>query len=510
MTVLEPDQLSLMERIALLPESERNAVLEDMTEAELGDPRLWLRPKQMAVLEDKKPIILVASGRGWGKTRVGASWVIDKARTPGTRIHLVGRTVADVRDVMVQGESGILNISGEDFKPEYVPSVRRIMWPNGSMAITHSSETPDSLRGPQADATWCDELGTFRTKPDSSGATTWDNVLISTRLGSAPQILVTTTPRRTRIVKELFDDSKNEPDRVSIHVGSTLDNRANLAPEYLANLIAMYEGTPLAAQELYGSLLDEVAGAMWRDTDFQYEPLGAEYEQETITVIGVDPGLTTGGDSTGIITVRGTTERLLTDRKAWVVRDDTESGGGISPDRWAARIVSIWKEEMDRTHRAPIVVAEKNAGGELVSTVIRQTEGGEHIPVALIHAKGSKMSRAEPILLAYRRGRVKHEDVIPMLEDEMTSYEEDSGWSPNRLDALVHALRAILVNDEALRRFGGLYAVAPTETFDVGRADRVRGTIVSPHRAERGPLGERSPGGTRFDLPVTDWRRRET
>lgn len=510
----ELDDMSLMERIALLPRDERDRVITGLTDAELSDPRVWLRPKQQKVMDDPSPIVVVASGRGSGKTRIGSSWTIEKARRPGTRIHLVGRTVADVRDVMVQGDSGILSISPPDFKPEYVPSVRRLMWPNGSMAITHSSETADSLRGPQADATWADEAGTFKTKPDSSGATTWDNILLSTRLGSHPQILVTTTPRRTRIIKELFADAKSAPDRVSLHIGSTLDNRANLAPEYLANIIAMYDGTPLAAQEIYGELLDEVAGAMWRDTDFVYEPADRDLLPELVTVIGVDPGLTTGGDSTGIVTVRGTTDRLLTDRRAWVARDDTESGGGVSPDRWAARVVAVWREETALCRRPAIVVAEKNAGGELVSTVIRQTEGGTEIPIALVHAKGSKMARAEPVLLAYRRGRVLHEDVLPELEDEMTSYEESSGWSPNRLDAAVHALRALLVNDEALRRFGSLFAVRPSVEFGTSAfrgGDRARGGMRAPHREERGPVAQPIDAGSRFDLPVTDWQpRRET
>lgn len=505
MSTVDLDDLSMMERIALLPADERDLVLEDMTEAELADPRLWLRPSQARVVEDTAPIVLIASGRGWGKTFVGATWCIEKARTPGTRIHLVGRTVSDVRDVMVQGESGILAKSPPDFVPEYVPSVRRVMWPNGSIAITHSSETPDSLRGPQADATWCDELGTFRTKPDSSGATTWDNVLISTRLGSKPQILVTTTPRRTRIVKELFADAKAHPDRVSIHIGSTLDNRANLAPEYLANLIAMYEGSPLAAQELFGQLLDEVAGAMWRDADFVHNAPDADLASEMITVIGVDPGMTTGGDATGIITVRGTRERLLTDRRAWVVRDDTEAGGGISPERWAARVVAVWREETDRYRKPAIVIAEKNVGGELVASIIKQQEGGEKIPIALIHAKGSKMARAEPILLAYRRGRVQHQEVLSMLEDEMTTYEEVSEWSPNRMDAAVHALRALLVDDKELRQFGNIYAVAPSVAFGVESfrgGDRARGSMHSPHRAERSQL----EGGAAS--PVRDWRPR--
>ena len=461
---LDISQMSMMERIALLPRDEQAEALRDLTEAELADPKLWLRPRQLEVLHDPSAIIVYAAGRGAGKTFLGANWVIEKARTPGTRIHLVGRTVPDVRDVMVQGESGIIAVSPPDFKPEYMPSVRRLLWPNGSMATTFSAEVPDMLRGPQADYTWADEVGTFKAKVDSSGATAWDNVLISTRLGPNPQILVTTTPRRTKVVRQLFKDAADGERSVSLHGGSTLDNRSNLSPEYLTNLIAMYEGTALAEQELYGVLVDEILGALWRESDFVYEPLPDSVLPNLCTLIGVDPGLTTGGDTTGIVTVRGTMQRLISDRQIWVCRDDTEPGGsGISPERWAARVVAVWREELMKTGRTPVVVAEKNAGGELVSTVIHQVEGGETIPIALVSARGSKAQRAEPILLAYRRDRVRHTEELTDLEDEQTSWEPDiSGWSPGRIDALVHACRALIVDEDVLRGFGTLTAVPPS------------------------------------------------
>jgi phage terminase large subunit-like protein len=488
---LDITQMSMMERISLLPRDEQIEALSGLTESELMEAELWLRPKQLAVLHDKSAIIVYAAGRGAGKTFVGAKWVIEKAKKPGTRIHLVGRTVPDVRDVMVQGESGIINSSPPDFVPEYMPSVRRLLWPNGSMATTFSAEVPDMLRGPQADYTWADEVGTFKTKVDSSGATAWDNILISTRLGANPQILVTTTPRRTKVVRQLFADAKSSERSVSLHGGSTLDNKAHLSPEYLTNLIAMYEGTALAEQELHGVLVDEILGALWRESDIVYEELPEALLPSLCTLIGVDPGLTTGGDTTGIVTVRGTMQRLVSDRRIWVVRDDTEPGGsGISPERWAARVVAVWQEELLRTGRTPVVVAEKNAGGELVSTVIHQCEGGEKIPVALVSAKGSKAQRAEPILLAYRRDRVRHIEELPDLVDEMTSWEpEVSGWSPGRIDALVHAARALIVDDTVLAGFGTLTAVAP-----------VAYVPQSSYRAERamgGTLGHRDPHNAR-------------
>lgn len=445
--------MSIMERISILPDDERDAIIRDMTEVELADARMWLRPSQLAILDDDAPIILDARGRGAGKTRTGASWTVEKAKRPGTRIHLVGRTVADVRDVMVQGDSGVLSVSPPDFVPEYMPSVRRIVWPNGSVGMTFSADAPDQLRGPQSDYTWGDEVASWKMKPDSSGATAWDNVLISTRLGLRPQILVTTTPRRVRVIRELFRQAKETADRVSLHIGSTLENRANLSPEYIRNLYAMFAGTALEQQELHGLLLDEVAGAMWRDSDFVYEKPDVSLG-DLVTVIGVDPGVTTGGDATGIVVCRGTMERMMSDRRGWVARDETEEG--LSPERWAARVVQVWREESEMCGKPAIVVAEKNQGGELVSTVISQTEGGTAVPVALVHARGSKAARAEPVLLAYRRDRIRHEGPLDALEAEATEWEPGvpGGWSPNRLDAMVHAMRAILVDDTVLQRFG--------------------------------------------------------
>ena len=478
MNAVDLSAMSIMERVALLPADERDAIIDDMTDVELADARLWLRPSQLAILDDPTPIVVDARGRGAGKTRVGASWVIEKAKTSGTRIHIVGRTVADARDVMIGGESGILELSPPDFVPDYMPSVRRIVWPNGSVGMSFSGDSPAQLRGPQAGFTWVDELASFKSQADTSGATAWDNIRISTRLGARPQILVTTTPRRVRAIRELFARAREEPDRVSLHTGSTMENRANLSPEYLENLIAMFAGTALEQQEIYGLLLDEVAGAMWRDADFVYQTPAAEEIElvDLITVIGVDPGVTTGGDATGIVVCRGTTERMMSDRRGWVARDETEPG--LSPERWAARIVEVWREESERCGRAAIVVAEKNQGGELVSTVISQTEGGKNVPVALVHAKGSKAGRAEPILLAYRRGRVHHEQHLDLLESEMTEWEPGvpGGWSPNRLDAMVHAMRAIMVDDEVLRRFGSI-EVARIDLGPVG---------ISGHHAHEG------------------------
>ena len=477
--VVDHAALSVMERLALLATDDRDRLLEDLAVDDLYDPELWLRGDQLAALHDPASIVLMLAGRGAGKTRTGASWCIDKAKAGPSIGHLVGRTVSDVRDVMVTGESGILAISPPSFMPVYTPSLRRLDWPNGSHALTFSSEEPSQLRGPQSHWSWVDEMAALNHRPDNSGATCWDHVRIGTRLGHHPQIFVTTTPKRIQAIRDLNREAATTK-RVSLHGASTLANRAHLSPEYLRNLFDLYRDTALERQELYGELLDIVEAALWQISDVVLAT--ADWlDGDTLSIIGVDPGLTTGGDATGIVTVRSTTELALTTRHALVVADETEEG--LQPDRWAARVVAAWNMEREATGNIPIVVAEKNAGGEMVASTIEHQAGENNIPIALIPARGSKAGRAEPVVLAYRKGRVRHLVELPALVEEMTSYEppvpgtsRGSGWSPNRMDAMVHALRACLVDDSPLRRFGKLAARETSEVLSVPTAAWRRGT----------------------------------
>jgi phage terminase large subunit-like protein len=461
--------MSVMERIALLDDDERDRLIGDWSADDLADPEMWLRPDQLRAFNDPTPIVLMLAGRGAGKTRVGASWCNEKAKElPGSIGHLVGRTVSDVRDVMIQGDSGILATAAPSFTPDYVPSLRRLIWPNGTHALTFSSEEPSQLRGPQSHWTWVDELAALNHRPDNSGATAWDHVRIGTRLGAHPQVFATTTPKRIQAIRDLVRLARTTVHRVALHGASTLANRANLSPEYLRELFTLYAGTALERQELHGELLDIVEAALWQVTDIR--PGEPDFlAGGTISVIGVDPGLTTGGDATGILTVRATDQTALTTRRAVVVADWTEEG--LQPERWAARVVTAWRTEKDLTGNVPIIVAEQNAGGEMVASVIEAQAGDNALPVALISAKGTKAGRAEPIVMAYRQDRVRHLEPFDELVEELTSWEppvpggsRGSGWSPNRLDAMVHALRAVLVDEKPLRRFG---ALAPQETSEV-------------------------------------------
>lgn len=426
-------------------------------------------------------------------TRTGAHWVIERAKKfPGCRFALLGRTVADVRDVMISGESGIMACSPDWFMPTYVPSLRKLEWPNGSVAYTYSSDAPSQLRGPQQHFTWADELAAFNMNPDTSGASAWDNALLSTRLGEHPQILITTTPKRTAVVRDLFKQSRDPSSGVVLYQASTLANRANLSAEYIASIYARYEGSHLEQQELHGELIGDSPGALWRSDDFT---IGTPPEKDEdgnpipyMRLVGVDPSVKKGGggDDTGIIVVQATKDADPMKRRAWVLEDITMNGG---PDEWAKTVVDA-QVRWSRPEEPAVIVVEGNQGGALLSLVLNQIAPG--IPVAIVNAIKSKSARAEPVVMAYRQGRVKHVEVFPELVDELTGWEPDvSRWSPGHLDALVWALHTALVDQRPLYPFIPIVATtAPHVSMDAAvpkfRKDRkAMGMNIAPWRKKR-------------------------
>lgn len=362
-------------------------------------------------------------------TFTGSAWVNERAeKNPGCLISLVGRTVADVRDVMISGDSGIINKSRKDFVPEYKPSLRKLIWPNGSVATSFSADSPAQLRGPQSHFSWCDELAAYPTKGDDSGLTMWDNVMLSTRLGDNPQILITTTPKRTTLMKELMQMSEVDP-RVKMYRGSTLANRSNLSIDYLKAVFNKYAGTHLERQELYGELVGDAEGALWRSDDIIIEDMPDETLQRFVTVIGVDPAIGDNGDNTGIVVVTSDTNPDHYQRRAWVREDLTVDKGG--PEKWAHVVVDAWRRYPDS-----VVVVEGNQGGNAWKMILQQIDPS--IPVATVKAISSKVARAEPVVMAYRQGRVRHVADFPDLVGEMTGWEPDrSRYSPGSIDACI-------------------------------------------------------------------------
>lgn len=414
---------SLLESLRSSPPEVRAAALASLspTEAEalLYDWRgLWARTEQLAPTDPDWTTWLILSGRGWGKTRAGVEWVIEQAQQhPGWRIALVARTAADVRDTMVEGESGILACSPPGFVPAYEPSKRRLTWPNGSMATTFSGEEPKALRGPQHYAAWADEVASWQYAQD-----TWDNLQFGLRLGQHPRVVVTTTPRPINLLRDLMNDSLTRITR-----GSTFDNAANLAPSALAAFRRRYEGTRLGRQELYGEIMDDVPGALWSRTILDDSRVKEAPEMARI-VVGVDPAVTSGEDSddTGIVVVgKGVNGAyyVLADRSCH-----------LSPDAWARRaLIALDEFKGDR------IIAEVNNGGDLVEATIRTAR--QRAPFKAVHASRGKRIRAEPVAALYEQGRVHHVGAMPQLEDQMVTFLPDgSEGSPDRVDALVWAI----------------------------------------------------------------------
>lgn len=399
--------------------------------------RFWARPKQLPPPGDWF-IWLLMSGRGFGKTRTGAEWIIHRAKHgPFYPIALVGQTKADVRDTMVElGESSILKVSPPWFMPEYESSKRRLTWPNGMVATIFSGDEPDQLRGPQHGSAWVDELAKFKYPQE-----TWDNLELGLRLGSTPQAVVTTTPRPIPIVKALVSDPA-----VYVTTGSSYENTTNLSARFIERVIQKYEGTRLGRQELHGDLLSDVPGALWsRDTLEECRVRDAP--QFVRIVVAVDPPATHGenADECGIV-VAGIDEH----DHGYILEDLSRQA---SPAEWGRIAVDAF----DRW-QADRIIAERNNGGDMVEHVVRTEARDAHaagrratsqIPYRAVWAARGKYTRAEPVAAEYERARVHHVGMFAELEDQMCSWVPGED-SPDRMDALVWALTDLMLQRQGL------------------------------------------------------------
>lgn len=371
------------------------------------------------------------AGRGAGKTRTGAEWVADRAiARPGTRWAVVAPTSADVRDTCVEGESGLLRVlrrrlPGVDWSRRWNRTLTELVLPNGSRIKGFSAEEPERLRGPQHHGAWADELATW------SRPAAWDQLQFGLRLGPRPQVVVTTTPKPTALVRRLKARA-DVGDGVVWVGGSTFDNAANLSAIALAELRATYEGTRLGRQELYAELLLDTPGALWIEANIETNRRDVVPELARV-VVAVDPAVTAGEDSdeTGIV-VAG----VGYDGDVYVLDDATCR---LSPERWARRCVDCYD-----TWRGDRIVAEVNNGGDLVATVLATVDPS--VPVRSVHASRGKRMRAEPVAAMYEQGRVHHVGRFVALEEQMTTWTPDSPTSPDRLDALVWAVTDLAID----------------------------------------------------------------
>ncbi len=390
------------------------------------------RPEQLEPKGDWLTWLILA-GRGFGKTRTGAETIqdwVEKGKC--RRLALVARTAADARDVMVEGESGILAVSrAHGFPVRYEPSKRRLTWPNGAQATTYSADVPDLLRGPQHDGAWCDELPAWN---DPQAA--WDQLQFGLRLGYMPRAVVTTTPRPIQLIRALIKDPT-----VYVTKGSTYDNAANLAPSFLAAIRRAYEGTRLGRQELDAEVLDDNPNALWKQATLDAFRVRMAPELSRI-VVAIDPAVSTKPDSdlTGMITAGVARCNVLPTCKGEIhafVLDDLS--GIYTPIEWAKKAVNVYRER-----RADRVVAEVNNGGDLVEANVRSVDAD--VSYKAVHASRGKAIRAEPIASLDEQGKVHHVGTHAKLEDELVQWNPlDGVKSPDRLDARVWALTELML-----------------------------------------------------------------
>ncbi|HMN72462.1 MAG TPA: terminase family protein [Rhodoblastus sp.] len=370
---------------------------------------------------------LFVGGRGAGKTRAGAEWVrgmaggfVDFADRPVARIALIGETWADARDVMVEGVSGVLAAHGKWDRPQWETSRRRLTWRNGAIAQVFSAEDPESLRGPQFDAAWCDEVAKWRHAQE-----VWDMLQFGLRLGDWPRAMVTTTPRPLALLKKLMSDPANVVTRAS-----TRANAENLAPGFLRAIEERYGGTRLGRQEIDGAIVEERADALWSRAMIEQARVAVAPPLARI-VVAVDPPAASHkrADKCGIVAAGIDADGLV-----HVLSDATLAAA--RPAEWAARAVALYHEL-----QADALVVEVNQGGDMVASVIAQADPS--VPVVKARATRGKYLRASPVALLYEQGRVRHVGAFPELEDEMCAFGPGgllNGASPDRLDALVWAV----------------------------------------------------------------------
>lgn len=423
----------LVKQLRALPPA---TVWERMTTLSPGDLEallftwaVWARPKQLPPPEPWTYWMLKA-GRGYGKTRAGAEMVRQWNAEGWRYVNLVGATADDARDIMVEGESGVLACCPVGHRPTYKRAERRLLWPNGAVSLIFTADEPERLRGKQHEKLWADELASWRY-PEA-----WDQAKFGLRLGHNPQAVITTTPRPTQVIRELIAD----PACVMVE-GATFENRANLADAFFGIIVGKYEGTRMGRQELYAEMLEDNPFSIFSRDDidkYRLERSAVLPEDRIRCLVAIDPAVSANktSDETGI--VGGFSARHPDGREHYYILGDyTEPM--LSPEKWAQSAVMHAAEI-----RADGIVAEVNNGGDLVESVLRNVD--PDIGVRSVHASRGKIIRAEPIAALYSQGRVHHVGGFPKLEDQMCDYVPGESGSPDRMDALVWLVSDLMGN----------------------------------------------------------------
>jgi phage terminase large subunit-like protein len=396
-----------------------NALTDAEAEALVYDWGWHARPKQVPPDGDWRYWLIIA-GRGFGKTRTGAELVREWIKSHAY-VNLIGATSDDARDIMIEGESGILAICPDRERPRYLAHKRQLVWPNGAKSLIFTADEPERLRGKQHAKLWADEVAAWRY-PES-----WDQAKFGLRLGDNPQAVLTTTPKPTKLIKELIADEGTH-----VTTGTTYENRGNLAGAFLDAIVKKYEGTRLGRQELNAEILADNPGALWKRDQIEEGRVGKAPDMKRV-VVAVDPAVTNNPDSdeTGIV-VAG----LGADGKGYVLADLSMRG---TPEEWARAAVRAYRD-----FKADRILAEANNGGQMVEAVVRTADRA--VSYKGVHASRGKITRAEPVSALYEQGRCHHVGCFPVLEDQMCDYDpKTSKFSPDRMDALVWAFTDLMI-----------------------------------------------------------------
>jgi phage terminase large subunit-like protein len=454
--MMNPKRKITADTLRQLPASRVKELFEALgpqkTEELKHDWNFWARDNQLEPEGKDWNVWFINAGRGFGKTRSGVEWVRENVKRGIKRIAAVAATNSDIERVMVKGESGFLSVCWKGDKtyagkkmgfPEWSPTKRTLTWENGAQVQFFSAEEPERLRGPQFELAWCDETAAWNKDAD-----TWAMLQFCMRLGKHPRIMVTTTPKPTKLIRQIIKDPKTV-----VTTGSTFDNSANLADTYLTAVKEQYEGTRLGRQELYAEVLEEAQGALW--TTDMLDRASVKQEQVpdlTRIVVSIDPAITSNAESdmTGIV-VAG----IDVNGVAYVLGDYTDR---LSPQGWASKAISLYHQ-----YKADRIVAERNQGGEMVRRTLEVED--ETVPIKLVHASRGKYARAEPVSALYERNLVKHVvnptdgSSLNELEQQMRVWEPlGSIGSPDRLDALVWAITDLSLNGYARPQLSLVYS----------------------------------------------------